>query len=81
MPQRAYRAAIERLEKAENQDMMGDVLADHLRHTTELAALVRVFGGVPAERPGMKSMMTTGKVVLGDIIGDGGILRAMRRTK
>jgi hypothetical protein len=32
--------------------MMGDLLADQLRHTTELAALVRVFGGVPAERAG-----------------------------
>ncbi len=44
--------------------MMGDLLADQLRHTTELAALVRVFGGVPAERAGMKSMMPTGRVAL-----------------
>jgi len=73
----AYRAAIERLETAEYQDAMSDFLADHLRHTTEVAALVKLFGGVAAERPGMKSMVTTGKVALGDIVGDSGILRAM----
>jgi uncharacterized protein (TIGR02284 family) len=73
----AYRAAIERLERPEYQDALSDFLADHLRHTTELAAHVRVFGGTPAERPGMKSLLTTAKVAMGNIVGDGGVLRAM----
>lgn len=73
----AYRAAISRLERPEYQNRLSDFLADHVRHTTELSALVRQLGGTPPEGPGAKSLMTTGKVAMANIAGDVAILRAM----
>jgi rubrerythrin len=73
----AYRAAIDRLDQANYKQTLSAFLADHVRHTTELSALVRGLGGTPPEGPGAKSLMTKGKVAMADIAGDGAILRAM----
>ncbi len=73
----AYRAAIERLEQPSYRETLNEFLGDHLRHTKDLSALVRSQGGTPPEGPGMKSMMTAGKVAMADLAGDSAILRAM----
>jgi rubrerythrin len=73
----AYRAAIDRLDQADYKRTLSEFLSDHVRHTTELSAVVRGLGGTPPEGPGAKSLMTTGKVALANIAGDGAILRAM----
>ncbi|WP_119305003.1 ferritin-like domain-containing protein [Dongia deserti] len=73
----AYRSAIDRLDEASYKQTLSEFLSDHIRHTTELSAVVRGLGGTPPEGPGAKSLMTTGKVAMADIAGDGAILRAM----
>jgi rubrerythrin len=73
----AYRAAIDRLEQANYKQTLSEFLADHVRHTTELSAVVRGLGGTPPEGPGAKSLMTKGKVAMANIAGESAILRAM----
>jgi hypothetical protein len=48
---------------------------NHERHTRELSVVVRELGGTL--KADMKSVLTKGKVVIGNITGDSGILQAM----
>jgi rubrerythrin len=74
----AYRTCIERLEAAHRKERIGEFLADHERHLTELEDIARQIGADVPREAGAKSMLTTGKVKLADIAGgDGAILKAM----
>lgn len=77
----AYEAAVERLERRGDAEQLRAFQADHQRHTREMAAIVRDLGGKPATAGGAKSMLTSGKVLLADLIGDRAILRAMKTNE
>lgn len=77
----AYRAAIERLDNAAFRSRLEEFLGDHERHVRELTALVREMGGDPAKKGDMKQILTKGKVVIGNLSGDKGILQAMRSNE
>lgn len=73
----AYEAAINRLDRAEYRARLADFKNDHERHIQELSTLVRNSGQQPPTEGDFKRFLTQGKVVLGEIAGDTGILRAM----
>lgn len=73
----AYEAAIKRLESRELSATLDTFLSDHRRHLTELTEAVVRLGGRPKTHGDAKRVLTKGKVVLGDIIGDRGIIKAM----
>ncbi|MCB9542270.1 MAG: DUF892 family protein [bacterium] len=73
----AYEAAINRLDRAEYRARLADFKKDHERHIQELSTLVRTSGQQPPTEGDFKRFLTQGKVVLGEIAGDTGILRAM----
>lgn len=73
----AYQAAIERVEDPAIKDQLGQFMSDHQRHTQELGAVVRDLGQLPPSGTDLKAMLTQGKVVIGGLMGDKGILRAM----
>jgi uncharacterized protein (TIGR02284 family) len=73
----AYEAAINRLQNATYREHLRTFRDDHERHTRDLSALVREFGATPTAQASMKSLLTQGRVVLGNIMGDKGILQAM----
>lgn len=73
----AYEAAINRLDRAEFRARLADFKQDHERHIQELSTLVRASGEKPPTEGDFKRFLTQGKVVLGEIAGDTGILRAM----
>lgn len=77
----AYDAAIDRLDSAEYKERLKEFRADHARHTRDLGAVVRELGGKPAQQGGAKSMLTRGKVMMADLMGDGAILRAMKSNE
>ena len=77
----AYEAAIDRLDNAEDKAKLTEFMADHQRHTQDLAGLVSSLGGTPSTEGDMKAMLTKGKVVLADLMGDKAILKAMKTNE
>jgi rubrerythrin len=74
----AYETCIERLESSHRRERVAEFLADHQRHLSELHDIARRVGADIPDEAGMKSMLTTGKVALADMMGgDGAILKAM----
>jgi uncharacterized protein (TIGR02284 family) len=77
----AYQSAIERLENQSYKTKLGEFLADHQRHITELSKAVREEGGEPQSDGDAKKVLTKGKVVLADLMGDEAILKAMKTNE
>lgn len=77
----AYSTAAARVEDAEIKRVLEDFRGDHVRHVHELGRELKELGHEPPSGPDLKSVLTQGKVVLGTIIGDKGILKAMRSNE
>lgn len=77
----AYDAAIDRIEDQRDKAALRSFRDDHERHTRELQPFVTELGGKPAEKAGLKSILTKGKVVLGSLVGDKAILVAMKANE
>ncbi|MCK6526561.1 PA2169 family four-helix-bundle protein [Myxococcota bacterium] len=78
----AYDAAIERLEgDDEARRALEGFRQDHLRHTQDLGRLVEQCGGQPATRGDAKSFVTKGMVMLGGLLGNEAVLRAMNTNE
>jgi uncharacterized protein (TIGR02284 family) len=73
----AYQAAIARLQSALDRDQLRSFLADHRRHVFELSPLVAELHGQPVTEADFRRLLTKGRVVLGGVIGDRGVLEAM----
>jgi rubrerythrin len=77
----AYESTVERLDDAAAKAEIEKFRGDHLRHMEELTGLAREAGVTPPEEGDMKRMLTTGKVAMADLAGDGAILRAMKTNE
>ncbi len=77
----AYQASIERLKDPEAKRRMREFMGDHERHTQDLSRCVRELGGQPPKRGDIKRVLTKGKVVLGSLGSDRGILMAMKTNE
>ena len=77
----AYEAAIARLEDTTARAKLQEFMQDHVRHTENLSKLVRQHGGKAANKGDIKRVLTKGKVVIGNIAGDNGILKAMKTNE
>lgn len=77
----AYQAAIDQLENPSYRAALGAFREDHLRHVSELSAILSAMGGTPPTEGDIKSILTQGKVMLGGLIGDRAILEAMRTNE
>jgi rubrerythrin len=73
----AYEAAINRLEKKEYKEKLVEFKKDHHRHIDEIRSLLAKQKAKIPEGPSAKSILTQGKVVLGNLFGDKSILKAM----
>ncbi len=74
----AYEAAINRLDNIEYKSKLREFKKDHERHITELSDVLKSHNETAPTGPSMgKQWLTKGKVVLGEIVGDNGILAAM----
>jgi uncharacterized protein (TIGR02284 family) len=77
----AYQAAIDRLDDPFTRDHLGEFMSDHQRHIQELSHLLRELGFEPPTESDAKAFLTQGKVVIGSLVGDKGILAAMRSNE
>jgi len=77
----AYRAAVERLSNEGARSTLQSFLEDHERHVVELSALMTSLGGQPPSRGDFMGLVAKGRVYFGNVIGDQGILAAMRSNE
>jgi len=77
----AYRAAIDRIDDAESKEALARFMADHERHTEELSGHLKAMGETPPTEGDIKGMLTKGKVVLADLMGDKAVLKAMKTNE
>lgn len=77
----AYEAAIERLENPQYQQKLREFCEDHRRHTTNLAPFLRQLGEEVPQGPDAKALLTKGKVVMANLMGDGAIIKAMKTNE
>src|SRR3954451_16936222 len=72
----AYQAAIDRIDDTTARSSLTAFRQDHLRHIEELGTILRQMGHEPPQEGDMKSLLTQGKVMLGNLFGDSAILQA-----
>ena len=74
----AYDSTIQKLENPSHKQQISAFREDHLRHVAELEKMASMLK-VEAPRQGdMKQLLTTGKIALAGLMGDGEILKAMK---
>jgi len=73
----AYQAAIGSLSNPFYKEKFNEFLEDHMRHTRNLTELLKNHFEVAPSGSDFKKILTQGKVYLGSIVGDRGILAAM----
>jgi uncharacterized protein (TIGR02284 family) len=77
----AYTVAIERLDDITLKTAFEGFRADHMRHVRELSHHLQRLGGRPPEHADVKAVLTKGKVYIGSLASDRGILIAMRSNE
>ncbi|MFG6550923.1 ferritin-like domain-containing protein [Sulfitobacter sp. M21595] len=77
----AYDTTIERLDSAEYRQQIETFRRDHKAHVQDLSRIANSLGVEKPMEGGMKQWLTTGKVALADIAGDGAILKAMKTNE
>jgi uncharacterized protein (TIGR02284 family) len=77
----AYRAAIDRVRDPSDKAQLTAFMADHHRHTRELAPFVAQLGGSPSVGPDFKQWLTKGKVAIMALVGEDAVLFAMRTNE
>jgi len=77
----AYQAAIDRLESPKCIRALKEFMTDHWRHTQELTPLVKEYGEIAPTHADAMIILTKGKVLIGQLAGDRGILSAMRSNE
>ncbi|WP_419419036.1 DUF892 family protein [Legionella sp. D16C41] len=73
----AYEAAINRVDSAEYRSRLNEFKNDHQRHVQEITALLESHQVEAPNGPSAKRLLTQGKVVLANLLGDEAILKAM----
>lgn len=77
----AYEAAIERLENPSYQKKLKEFKGDHEHHIEEISALLKKNKHDVPEGGTAKQILTTGKVLLANMVGDNTILQAMKSNE
>jgi uncharacterized protein (TIGR02284 family) len=77
----AYTSAVQKLKDQSLAEQMRSFRDDHERHTKNLRPFVQELGGKIPTSGDMKSLLTTGKVAIGALMGDKAILMAMKTNE
>ena len=77
----AYQISIEKIYNKDFKNKLTEFKHDHERHVKELLELIEKHGEEAPKEADTKEWLTKGKVVLGSLIGDEAILRAMNSNE
>lgn len=73
----AYKVAVDKLEDIRYKSQMQKFMHDHERHVLEIEKLLKKHNVEFSAGPSAKQILTKGKVIIADLIGDKAILVAM----
>ncbi|BDA86990.1 hypothetical protein Sa4125_45320 [Aureimonas sp. SA4125] len=73
----AYDSTIAKLDNETSRTKIAEFKDDHVAHVAELTRMAGTLGVDAPTEGDLKQYLTTGKVALASIIGDGAILKAM----
>lgn len=77
----AYESTVERLSDSALSAQVEEFLQDHHQHLVVLNEIAAELGVEAPAEGDMKQMLTTGKIALADLMGDGAILKAMKTNE
>ncbi len=77
----AYDSSIERLSDATLGQQVAAFRQDHQQHLDVLNEMAAESGAEAPAEGSMKQMLTTGKIAMADLMGDGAILKAMKTNE
>jgi rubrerythrin len=77
----AYKTAIDRLNGAEAKIALTGFKADHERQVKELSDQLVALATTPPRGPDVKSILTSGRVLIGSLMGDRAVLMAMKTNE
>ena len=77
----AYNSAIERLSNPDLGAKVAGFKDDHLQHLDTLQEMARQAGAEAPAEGDAKQMLTTGKIAMADLMGDGAVLKAMKTNE
>ena len=77
----AYDSCIERLSDPALKQKIETFRQDHLQHLEVLQEIARETGAEAPAEGDMKQMLTTGKIAIAGLVGDGAILKAMKTNE
>ena len=77
----AYESTIEKLSDSTLSAQVAQFRQDHLQHLDVLQEIAVETGAEAPAEGDMKQMLTTGKVALAGLLGDGAILKAMKTNE
>ena len=77
----AYEACVERLSDTALSSQVERFRQDHLQHLQVLQEMARQSGADAPAEGDMKQLLTTGKIVMADMMGDAAILKAMKTNE
>ncbi|WP_299651542.1 ferritin-like domain-containing protein [uncultured Jannaschia sp.] len=77
----AYDSSIERLSDTALSDQVAQFRQDHMQHLDVLTEMAAEAGAEAPTEGDAKQMLTTGKIAMADLMGDGAILKAMKTNE
>ena len=77
----AYDATIERLDDEQARRQIAAFREDHAQHVGVLETMAKELGLEPRREGDAKEMLTTGKIKMANLVGDGAILKAMKTNE
>ena len=77
----AYDSSIERLSDTALSDQVVQFRQDHMQHLDVLTEMAAEAGAEAPTEGDAKQMLTTGKIAMADLLGDGAILKAMKTNE
>ncbi|HBM62016.1 ferritin-like domain-containing protein [Salipiger marinus] len=77
----AYESTVERLSDSALSAQVEEFLQDHHQHLVVLNEIAAELGVEAPAEGDMKQMLTTGKIALADLMGNGAILKAMKTNE
>lgn len=77
----AYDSSIERLSDTALSDQVVQFRQDHMQHLDVLTEMAAEAGAEAPTEGDAKQMLTTGKIAMADLMGDGAILKAMKTNE
>lgn len=77
----AYDSTIEKLQDPASKEQIAAFRDDHLKHVAELKTMASMLKISIPQEGDLKQLLTTGKIALASLVGDGAILKAMKTNE